>query len=471
MVDTFDLIVIGSGAAGLVASGFASSLGLRVALISDGKPGGECLWSGCVPSKALIHKAAELHVARKYSSDIDLDVAFQKAMSHMRETRRKISEHETSELLEKKYGISVIQGRARFQDRHTITCGSESLKGRKFILACGAKNRLPDVPGISAVDYLTHESILQLPSRPKSVIVMGGGPVGVEFAQMLRRFGVDVHLVEKHERLLRKEEIETSAIVEDKLRSEGVELLLSSQVVALSMDDGRVSTMVRSNGSERRLCSERLFVAVGKEGGARELSPEIAGVELDEHGFVKVDRHQRTTAPHIWACGDVCGPPFFTHYADHAARVAVLNACLRIPMAREQFVIPRCTFVDPEVASVGFNEEEARTKYGDIKIFRLDMSEFDRAIVDETAGMLKIVCRKDGRILGASIVSSSAGELIHELAIAIRKNMTVQELSGMIHAYPTMSSALWNLSSLAYGELLQQSWQSKAIKKWAQLLR
>lgn len=473
---TFDLLVIGGGAAGLVSSAFAAGLGLKVGLVSDGPPGGECLWTGCVPSKALIHFAGIAHVLRSRGI-IDLNkanVSFKDAMAYMREARQRVSHHDSVEAVEKN-GVRVIEGRARFIASHTIEVNGRTLKAKKFIIATGGRQDIPPVTGLAEAGCLTHETILNLEEKPEHLVIIGAGPVGVEYAQVMLRLGVEVTIVEMTKCPLPKEEPETSEFVCSLLKKEGVtNLQLQNKLMAVEMSGKyKVLTISGPSGPAKLHC-DQILVATGKTPNTEDLNLQIAGVETTQRGFIKINQHQRTTSSHIWACGDVCEGYQFTHFADHQARVAVLNACLGLPSRREERVVPWCTFTDPEIASVGMREEEAIKQFGPDKIFalRYNLDDFDRAILDDAAeGFMKAVIDRKGTILGVSIVGQRAGELIHEFALAMKANLKITDLSGLIHVYPTMSGAIRNLSNLYYQTVMKDSWQSKALKWWAKTLK
>ncbi|MBZ0186135.1 MAG: FAD-dependent oxidoreductase [Candidatus Obscuribacterales bacterium] len=473
----YDLIVIGGGAAGLVSSGFAAALGLDVALISDGHPGGECLWTGCVPSKALIHFAAIARTLMVHGDGLPDDI-FERAFEHMSKARQTISHHDSVETIEGKYGVNVLLGRACFVGTDSILVNDEiTLQASKFIIATGGVQTIPDISGFKTIDCLTHESILDLKSRPDHLLIVGAGPVGCEYAQTFARLGSKVTLVEMFERLLSREEPQTSRLVEQTLKKEDITVLTSSKVKSGSIENGICKITLIKDAKEIVIDCNKVLVATGKTPSTKALALEKAGVETDERGFVLVNEHQATSAKNIWACGDVCGGYQFTHYADHTAQIAALNLSLSLfsPfIKRETRVIPWCTFLDPEVASVGLREAEAREKYGKKAIFSLeyDLADYDRAILDDRAsGFIKVIVDGKGKILGATIVGHRAGEIIHEFALAMKHDLPVTALGKLIHVYPTMSGAIGNLSALYYKNVAKDSLMMKAGKQLASWLK
>lgn len=472
----FDLLVIGGGAAGLVSSGFAGKIGLNVALVSDGHPGGECLWTGCVPSKALIRSAHVAHVLKTSQqfgfSKANCQPEFRAVMDRMRRVRERISHHDSKEAIEK-YGPKVIDGRAKFVSQNAVEVNGQILEARKFIIATGASQRIPKIEGLKEIGCLTHESIFELENQPRHLVIMGGGPVGVEFAQVFARLGTKVTIVEMLDRILPREEPETSQLLASILISENVSILTGHKVVRASRDKETAKIFVDGSSGRMQIDCDAVLVSTGKSGNTESLNLQACGVEV-ESGFVKVDLHQRTSVENIWACGDVCRGYQFTHYADHQARVAVMNACLRLPVKREMKIVPWCTFSEPEVASVGLREQEAVSRYGRERVFVLKygLDDFDRAIIDDVAtGFVKVCILKNGSIVGASIVADRAGEMIHEFAIAMKKKMKIQELAGMMHVYPTMSAAIGNASAQYYKVLAATGWQSLLLRKWVNLLK
>lgn len=473
--NNFDLIVIGAGAGGLVSSSFAAGLGLRVALVSDGHPGGECLWSGCVPSKALIHNAAIANVLRNYAGDLIAESAlpFARAIAKMKEARARVSHHDSVETVEK-YGVKVVQGRARFIDSSSVEVDGSIFVARKFIIATGGHQAIPDIPGLREAGCLTHETIIDLEEPPGHLLIIGGGPVGVEYAQTMCRLGVEVTLAEKNGRLLNKEEADTSALVQKILEREGVVVHLGSEIKQVRKTNGRIEATIDQPDRQVIVTCDKILFATGKTPNTSDLGLDKIGVALTERGFVKVNRQQRTTARNVWACGDVCGSYQFTHYADHTARIAVMNACLGVPAKSEQHIVPWCTFLDPEVASVGMRSTEAESQFGKDAIVKLEYSldDYDRAILDDAAlGFIRAILNRQGKILGVTIVGNRAGEMIHEFALAMKAGLKVTDLASLIHVYPTMSGSIQNLCNGYYRTIARDSWQSKVVKAWAAMLR
>ena len=468
----YDVVVIGAGAGGLVSSSFAAGLGLNVALVSDGHPGGECLWSGCVPTKALIHCAGVAHTLKNHGvGDLDgLGAGFSSAMNFMRQARLKISHHDSIETVEKS-GVNVVQGRARFVSPHQVEVNDIRLNGKKFIIATGGRQIMPDGSGLAEAGAMTHETILDLNSRPEHLVIIGAGPVGVEYAQVMARLGAKVTLIDVNEAPLPKEEPEVSAFVLSVLKSEGVQFFqaVNKEIHASATQERKLVRFFGKNGPETIACTD-ILVATGKTPNTDTLNLQVTGVKTTDRGVIKVNKSQRTSVSHIWACGDVSEGYQFTHYADHQARVAVMNACLGVPVKREERVVPWCTFLDPEIARVGLTEAAARKEFGQDHVFLLKygLEDSDRTILDNRAiGFIKVVISKSGTIHGVSIAGERAGELIHEFALAMKSKQTIQSLGSLIHVYPTVSGAIRNVANLYYRIVMKDSWQSKIVKLWA----
>ena len=353
------------------------------------------------------------------------------------------------------------------------------MRAAKFIIATGGYQEIPSIDGFDEIGCLTHETILNLEEKPDSLAIVGAGPVGVEYAQTLSRLGVKVCLIEYQERVLPREEPEVSALVESILLEEGVIVHTNYSVIKGIKKENEVSLSIKANrtGEEKNINCRQVMVATGKTPSTKELGLDKVGVERDEKGFIKTDRQQRTSLSHIWACGDVCGLYQFTHYADHTAQIAALNAAYRnfIPfIRRETEVVPWCTFFDPEVASVGMRVKEASDKYGaeNIHVLNFDLSDFDRAILDQEArGFMLAVVNKKGKILGATIIGARAGEIIHEFSIAMKNNISITALSKTIHVYPTMSAAVRSLAAQYYKTAAKDSVGLKMAKFLAARLR
>ncbi len=467
----YDLTVIGGGAGGLVSAGFAAALGANVALISRSPLGGECLYTGCVPSKTMAYMARLCHQAETYglaSPTGEGACRFEQVMEQVQKTIQAIEPHDSPEHLKKEYGVSeIIRGKAEFSDSSMVMVGNQTIRSRKFIVATGSKAVIPPIKGLEGVPYWTHETVFQQRKRPNHLVILGGGPIGIEFSQIFRRLGSEVTVIQKAERILTKEEPETSGFVLDFLKREGISFHLSASLEEVTHDGNRFHLRVQTGDHNFiPLDCDALLIAVGKSPRTQGLGLEAAGVRYDKHG-ITVNDHCQTTCPNIWAVGDVSGQYQFTHYAEHQAKVAVTHALLKWPEKMEREVVPWVTFIDPEVAHVGILYEQAQKKHGKVFRFRIELSAIDRPVIEEeTHGYADVITDKKGRILGATVIGPHAGELIHEAALAMKGGQTVKHLGQLIHAYPTRSD-IWKQFSLPfYRETLLHGKLKRLIQWW-----
>ncbi|HYW77509.1 MAG TPA: FAD-dependent oxidoreductase [Gammaproteobacteria bacterium] len=441
-----NIVVIGAGSAGLVSAYMASSLRASITLVEEEAMGGDCLNTGCVPSKTLIH-AAKVAAQAQAGASIgigsgNISVDFPAIMQNIRQTISRVAPHDSVERY-RDLGVDVRLGKARIVDPWTVDIEGERLTTRSIIIATGAEPFIPPIPGLSESGYLTSDTLWSLDRQPGELLILGGGPIGCELSQAFSRLGTAVTQVEMADRLLLREDHEVSDFVAERLRRDGVALKLSHQALRVeNSDKGRVLVCMQ-DGNEVHFGFDTLLVAVGRK-------PRIGGFGLEALGIdaphtVETNAYLQTLYPHIFACGDVTSPYQFTHAAAHEAWHAAVNA-LFAPLLRlkvDHSLIPAVTFVDPEVARVGLNENEALARDIEYEVTRYGLSELDRALTeDATEGFVKVltVPGKD-RILGATIVGQHAGELLAEFALAMRYRLGLGKLLGVVHAYPTWSEA------------------------------
>ncbi|HET9443956.1 MAG TPA: FAD-dependent oxidoreductase [Acidimicrobiales bacterium] len=431
----YDLVVIGGGAGGMAAARAGVRRGKRTLLVQDGPVGGDCTFTGCVPSKALIAAAAR-------------GASFSEAMASARRAVATIAAGEEADVFRKE-GVEVAEGRARFLAADEIEVDGTVIGADWFVIATGATPAVPPIDGLRALDYLTSDTLWDLAECPASLAVLGGGAIGAELAQALGRLGARVTIIEALDRLLNKEEPEVSEVMERVLRAEGIDVRTGQKVTKVEETGDRGQARVHVEGGEP-VEVDRVLVAIGRRPVTAGLEPEAAGVELDSRGFVVTDDYLQTSAPNIWAVGDVAGKLQFTHAADEMGRIAVGNAVgsFRLRRFRSER-IPWVTFTAPEVGRVGLSEAEAAELGG--RVAYLPLTEVDRAVAEgQTEGFLKVVAGPrwglgnvgGGRFLGATVVAPRGGELVHEIALAIRTGMFPARLALTVHAYPTWSVAL-----------------------------
>jgi pyruvate/2-oxoglutarate dehydrogenase complex dihydrolipoamide dehydrogenase (E3) component len=442
-MERYNLVVIGGGAAGLTAAGGAALLGARVALLERGAMGGECLNTGCVPSKALLHIARLAHMART-AGNREIGVAVPPlghAMAWVRAAQARIAPSDSAERLTA-MGVEVIRSHARLRSPHEVeaTDTGRRLWGRHVVIATGSFPHVPDVPGLREADYLTNESVFNLDVLPSALLVLGGGPIGCELGQALARLGSEVTIVNRGAHLLGREDGDVSAVLECRLAAEGVTVWNHSTLVAMEEGAGRRRARVRTADGEVVREVDRILVAAGRRPRVDGLGLDAAGVECDEHG-IRIDRTGRTTARSVWAIGDVTESYRFTHWASHQARLVVRNALLPGRSRDDRDTLPWATFTDPEVARLGCSETEAQRRGIAYDRYVMPFEKIDRAVCDGNMdGFAKVLTWKgSGRILGASIVHPHAGELIGELVLAKKHGIALDKLASLMHVYPTLS--------------------------------
>ena len=443
-----NLLVIGAGSGGLVAALIAATVRAKVSLVERDKMGGDCLNTGCVPSKALIRSARIADYLRRSAefglAPVEVGVRFPEVMRRVQSVIARIEPHDSVQRFTG-LGVNCIQGHARLVSPWEVEINGTVRSARNIVIASGARPLVPPVPGLEQLDYLTSDTLWELQDLPGQLLVMGAGPIGCELAQALQRLGTEVTLVDMAPRILPREDAEVAALVEQALVKQGVRVLLDHRAVAFRQVDGRPVVEFDCAGTSRSLEFERLLVAVGRLANTGDMGLEELGVSLDPDRTIQVDEYLRTTVPTIFACGDVAGPYQFTHTASHQAWYAAVNALFgRLRKFRVDYsVIPWATFTDPEVARVGLNELEAAEKGLAYEVTRYDIDDLDRAITDgEAHGFIKVltVPGKD-RILGVTIVGYHAAELLSEYVLAMKHGIGLNKILGTIHVYPSLSEA------------------------------
>jgi pyruvate/2-oxoglutarate dehydrogenase complex dihydrolipoamide dehydrogenase (E3) component len=442
----YDLVVIGGGSAGLTASGLAAALGAKTALVERHLLGGECTWTGCIPSKSLVRSARVLHLMR--SADrfglppVDSPAEFRDVMERMRAVREGVYAAADSPEVVRSRNIDVIEGTATFLDPHTLSISGASpriVRSRYIAICTGSRPLVPPIPGLSRDMALTNETIFDLDRLPGRLLVLGAGPLGLEMAQTFRRFGSDVTVVDKASSVLTSDEPECSALVRERLESEGIRFILNSTIARIADgDDGRVA-IVEGGGHRISIPFDRLLLAAGRVANTAGLGLDRVGVGCTDRGII-VDDSMRTSASHIYACGDVAeGERNFSHLSENTARVAVSRMLLKVPLRRERRVVSWVTFTDPESAHLGMTSRELSEKGISFETIRFPYGEIDRALTDGSAvGTIVIHATPlRGRILGAHIVGDHAGEMICELALAMKNGLPLRRISDTIHPYPT----------------------------------
>jgi len=436
-----DICVIGAGSGGLSVAAAAAAFGVSVALVEKDKMGGECLNTGCVPSKALIAAGKRAHAladARAFGvSAGSAGIDFAKVHHHVHDVIAAIAPNDSKERFNG-LGVRVIAGAARFKDRNTVVVGDGiEIAARRFVIATGSLPALPPIAGLEAVPYLTNETVFDLTARPEHLVVIGAGAIGLELAQAFHRLGAAVTVLEAGEPLAR-EDGECAAIVLDALAREGV-IVRSNVTVARVEGTGAKIKVVLAGDGEEAIEGSHLLIATGRRANTDGLALEQARIACDRNGIV-VNKRLKTTNRRVYAIGDVAGRGQFTHLANYHAGLVIRNALFRLPVKVNADLVPRVTFTDPELAHVGLTEAQARARGLSIRLLRWPYHENDRAQTErETVGHIKVVTDGRGNIRGATIVGAGAGELITTWTLAIDRGLPIRALAGIIVPYPTLA--------------------------------
>ncbi|MBO1224453.1 MAG: mercuric reductase [Candidatus Scalindua sediminis] len=465
----FDLTVIGGGAGGLNVASGAVQLGARVALIEKDKLGGDCLYYGCVPTKALIQSAKVASLIKRSKeyglNDTNISFDFKNVMAHMREVISKIGVNDDPKRFED-MGVKVIFGDGMFIDQNTFSVNGHDITSRKFVISTGSRAVAIPIKGLENIKYLTSESVLGLDYLPKSIIILGAGPIGLEFAQVFARLGSKVTVIEKMGQVLPREDKEISDTIESILKEDGIEIHTCVNVDHVKQEDNQKIVVAECTGQEKTFKADEFMLAIGRAPNLEGLNLEAAGVKV-EHRNIVVNSSMRTTARNIWACGDVTGQYLFTHVAEYQAGLIVTNALIPFMKRKANYrVVPWVTYTDPELGRVGLTEDEARQIYKNVKVYRYDVKDLDRAVIEgEDRGIVKIVCTNKGKILGAHVLAPQGGEILHEFVLAMQNNLGVGSITGTIHVYPTLSQVVRRTTNKYYAEKIFSGWIPKVTKK------
>lgn len=475
MAEKFDIVVIGGGTAGLVTASGCARLGRRVALIEREALGGDCLWTGCVPTKALVASARLAHQMRHADAwgldPVASTINPKSIMDSMRQAQRSAGKHDHPEKF-RKLGIEVIEGTARLLSSDTVEVDGRRLEAKDVVIATGSRTSVPPVDGLEEAGFIDHASFLKRDSFPASTLILGGGSIGIEFAQMLRRFGSEVVVVEMLDDIVHTEDPEIIARVRLLLKEEGVEVHTGWAARSFRREAGKkVVRIENKNGESRELRVDEVFVASGRRGNVENLGLEAAGVKT-ERSYVVVNKYLETTAARVWACGDVHGALQFTHVAAYEAVKLVRNILFPGKSAVDYDHVPWGLYTDPEIGHIGMTEPEARRVIGDdVRIYIAEMEDVDRAVVDRaTRGVLKFVCDRSGRILGAHAMCANASTLIEEIVVARKKGMKIGELAQLISPYPSLADAVQKAAA-SYYQGLSGSWigvVGRKVAAWSQ---
>lgn len=474
--ESVDLAIVGGGTAGIIAAKTAGTLGAHVVLVERDRTGGDCLWTGCVPSKTLIAVAARIHAARRaaeFATDpVTIEVDFATVMAAVRRAIERVEPADSPDAL-RRAGAEVITGDAVFTGPREIRVGERRLRFRYALVATGSAPRLPPVPGLAEVKPLTSDTVWDITEPPRRLVVLGGGPIGCEFGQAFARLGSEVTIVEAVDRLIPREEPRAAAVLAARLAAEGVRVLTDTTPVRATGIPGSVELHVTGPDGRAVLCCDQVLVATGRHPRTGGLGLDAAGVVVDERGAVAVDTRLRTSNPRVYAAGDVTGAPAFTHVAGIHGSIAATNALLGPFRRVDHDRMPRVTFTDPEIAHVGLTADQARQRHGEqVRVRVLPHAEVDRAITeDDSDGFTQVVLGRGNRVLGVTIVAPRAGEMLAEPAAVVARAGRLREVSSVVHAYPTWADGVWNAAVAEVYAALASPGRQRAIRLLTALRR
>ena len=451
---TADLAIIGAGSGGLSVAAGAAQLGLKVVLFEKGEMGGDCLNFGCVPSKALIAAASDAHAMRaggaRGVSSTGVEIRFADVVAHVTRTIATIAPIDSQERFEG-LGVRVVREAARFESHDTVVSASLTVKARKIVIATGSTAAIPPIPGLASISFLTNETVFSLTELPERLLVIGGGPIGMELGQAFQRLGSEVVIIDAAAPLGREDSDASSAVVQQ-LIADGVELHANARVVAV---EAGPEIVIEIAGEQKRLRGSHLLVALGRKPSIGSLALEKAGVAFDEKG-IRTDKSLRSTNKRVYAVGDAAGRGQFTHLAGAHASLVVRRAIFGLPVNADRMVVPRVTYTDPEIASIGLSETQAREKHGsNVRAITLPFAENDRAQAEgDTRGFARLVTSSKGKILGATLVGRHAGDHIHFWSLVMSANVKLSKITGAVMPYPTRGEINKRLAGLWYVDAL-----------------
>ncbi len=458
MTYDYDVIVLGAGAAGLSAAIGSAVVGAKTLIVERAKHmGGDCLHTGCVPSKTLIRSAKVAHLMKRGKefglTSVQPKYAFSNVIDHVQKVIRSIQPNDTPERLAT-FGVQTVKGQAKFIDKYTIDVDGKQYSARKFVIATGSTAWTPPIKGLKETGYLTNETLFVNKTFPKTLIVIGGGPIGCEMAQAFARLGSQVVMIERGPRIMSRDDEDASIAIQQVFAKEGIKILCDAAVVEARKEGNKKIVFVERKGKKIKVTGDEILAAIGRQPVFKELDLDKIGVKYGR--AINVNQYLQTSVPHIYAIGDVNGQYPFTHGAEFEARIAVRNALFPFKQKADYSVAPWTTYTDPEVSHVGITEQEAKAQKLNHEVHVFELKEVDRAITDvETAGFVKLITDKKGYLLGAHIVGEHGGELMHELVLAMKAKIPITTISQTIHMYPTLAQGLRRAADQYYAKKLK----------------
>jgi len=452
VADRYDLVIVGMGSGGMVAAEFAATLDLKVAVAERSRVGGDCLWTGCVPSKALLASAKTAHHMRTADDfgiePVEPTIDRANVWKRIHAVQQEIAQTDDNPKRYEEMGVEIVYGHAKLIDKHKMQVGDRILETRYVLLCTGSRPAVPPIEGLQEAGFVTSENLFELDEVPASFVNIGGGPIAVEMVQGFTRLGIPVTLLQKGPRVLPRDEPALVDKLVDKLRTEGVDLRFNVETKKVTVEHGKKVVHGTEDGKPATWSADELLVAVGRVPNTENLGLEELGIKTTAKGVV-VDNRGRTTVDNIYACGDLAGRYLFTHSAAYEGVRAVRD--MFFPgKGKVVAAVPWCTFTDPELAHTGKTEAEARKEHGDdIEVWRMDLEHNDRARADGAEEGAIVIITDKKKIVGAHILAPAAGEMIHELALAIEEGVKLNELSQFMHVYPTLGTSVGQLAGEA----------------------
>lgn len=464
----YHIIVIGAGSGGLVVASGAASIGAKVALIEGHKMGGDCLNYGCVPSKSFLkgaHLAADLNHAKKFGLDVSLNhVDVAQLMNRVSDVIKEIEPHDSKERYEG-LGVDVIEGYGSLKDEHTVMIGNRTITGKNIVIATGSEAFIPPIKGLDTVDYYTNMNIFDLKEQPKKLIVLGGGPIGLELGQGFRHLGSEVTIIDRSEEVFSKDDPEVGPILHDVFINEGIQLKLGASIQEVKSINDEIEVIFEQDGQSKSVKGDALLVSLGRSPNTKNLGLENVNIEVNNRGYIVTNKKLQTNIKNIYACGDVTGPFQFTHMAGYQAGIVIRNTIFKLGAKVDYSFVPWTTYTKPEVSHVGLTEVMAKKENKYATHYTVDINALDRAKADEDRkGFLKLIVDKKGRLIGATLVGEKAGEQMPIAALAIKNKMKLSGFMNIIFSYPT-EAEIFKFAALESLKSGFKPWQKNLVKK------
>lgn len=464
----YHIIVIGAGSGGLVVASGAAALGAKVALIEHEKMGGDCLNAGCVPSKSFLkcsHLAKDISMSSQFGLEASFsEVNLEKVMDRVRSVIKSIEPHDSKERFES-LGVDVFLGKAQLIDAHSVKVNDRIISSKSIVIATGSEPSIPGIKGLDKIPYLTNKNIFDLKKLPSHLIVLGGGPIGVELGQGFCHLGSKVTIIDRNSHLFGKDDPEVAPVMEKKLRSDGIELMLNTGIKEIKMEDENIVVTLEQDGNTLDIIGDNLLVSLGRNPSSDGLGLEKAGILTDKRGFILTNSKLQTNVKNIYACGDITGPYQFTHMASYQAGIIIRNIIFRLGSKVDYSFVPWTTYTKPEVAHVGYTEPWAKSLNMYKESVIINLKDNDRAKAEnDIDGFLKLNLGKNGQIIGATLVGDKAGEMIPIASLAIRQKLKASAFLNIIFSYPT-EAEIFSLASLHKVRGSFKDWQKKLIKR------